>query len=575
MIGDPSINILGASGKGGAGHTSPYHQYSQVFTPKSLKELMRLCEYVFYSSPHIYAALRKFGEYPITKLIYNTTNPTLKAKYENVLEEALRIRELLLAATWDKFVYGNGFISLYQPFTRFLNCPHCQSRTNIQRISYTFTLADIKFTFVCPNCHKNAVIGPKGVIDTKLAIPRKMNFIRWDPKQITIDHNDITGESIYYYAIPDKLKKLLSSGNKLLIDTMPMGFIEAASKGKHFKFAEDSIYRLKIGGPAGICSEWGLPPLLSVLNSYHYTQVLRKANEAIALDHLVPFRVLHPAQASGQGDPISMLNLRQWQDNMKRNIGQWRRDPLHLMFAPVPLGVTQMGGQGRALLTLGEIQEAEKGMVSALGIPMEFIYGGLTGSGMEATLRLIENQLESHISEIKGLLQWCANKVGRFLGWETVDVGLVKFRLTDDVQNKQTVFGMWQMGVSQGKPIISNSTIAEMYHIDMEDENKKIKQEALDAVRQSKETEVEIQKLHQNLAQQAQEEFMQGSGLNYDQHAVMRAADEKAQEIMSVDPNTQRSMMIQLQREDFVLYSVVLQRLHQMKLTQQREQKQE
>jgi len=402
-------------------------------------------------------------------------------------------------------------------------------------------------------------------------LSRKVNFIRWDPKLMDIDHNPMTGESEYYYTIPQDIIQRVNGGHKTLIDTLPMGFLEAIKANKKFKFHRDALLHMKVGGPAGINPQWGLPPLLAVINSFHYTAILRKANEAIALDHLVPFRIIHPAQGSGGGDPLTNMTLTKWRESLKTNLKQWRMDPLHMMISPVPLGLTQVGGQGRALLTLGEIQEAEKNIVAALGIPIEFLYGGLTGKGMEATLRLIENQLETHINDLLDLLQWVDDKCATFLGWDKLDVGMTKFRMVDDYGTKQIILQLWMQGkTGQTPPVISDDTIMTMHDIDREKEQRKIHQEKLDEIRDSMDMEQDVAKLQNSLKQQIESELQQqgmgGPGpMGYNQQQILAEADRIVQEqLLPVDEGTRKSMLHQLQVEDAVMYAVVIQRLEQV-----------
>jgi hypothetical protein len=560
---DNYFGLTGMTDNNVAPHPNPYYEYTQVFTPRRLKELFKWCEFLFYNSPHIYSALRKFGEYPITDITYDTINDALRHKHKYLLERVIRARELLIKATLDKYVYGNAFISMYQPFIRYLKCPKCGVQTNIEYLDYQYSVRNIQFTFTCDHCKQMVIAKKEHVIDKKLTQSRKVNFIRWDPKLMDIDYNDITGVSIYYYTIPQTIIQRVNAGHKHLIDSLPLGFLEAIKSNKRFKFAPKAIFHMKIGGPAGINPQWGLPPLLSVLQLFHYTAILRKANEAIALDHLVPFRILHPAPASGNSDPVIQMSLSRWQDSFKQNLRQWRKDPLHMMFAPVPVGLTQIGGQGRALLTLGEVQEAEKNIVAALGIPIEFIYGGLTGSGMEATLRLIENQLETHINDLLDLLQWVDDKCAQFLGWERVSVSMTKFRMVDDNTNKGVVLQMWLQGQQGGAQIVSNETLAKMYDIDLENENRLIKQETLDNVRKQQTIQREIMNLQNAMAEQVKMEAQQNGPMNYNQQEIISRADQTVQQLMQVDDGTRKSMLHQLQVEDFVLYSVVIQRLEQ------------
>lgn len=545
-------------------HPNPYYTYSQIYSPKRLKELFKWCEYLFYNSAHIYSALRKFGEYPITDVTYNTTNTSLKEKHKYLLENVIRARELLIKATLDKYVYGNAFISMYQPFIRYLKCPNCRTMTNIQNIKYKFNVSKISFSFHCEVCKSDQQVGEDGVVDKKLMLSRKVNFIRWDPKLMDIDHNPMTGESTYYYTLSQDVIQRVNSGHKTLIDSLPLGFLKAIKTGKKFKFAPGAVFHMKVGGPAGINPQWGLPPLLSTLQLFHYAAILRKANEAIALDYVVPFRILHPAQSSNVADPLTTISLKRWQENMSAHFKQYRRDPLHVMYAPIPVGMTQIGGQARALLTLGEVQEAEKNIVAALGIPIEFLYGGLTQSGMEATLRLIENQLETHINDLKDLLQWVDDKCAQFLGWNKIQVSLKKFRMVDDYQKQNVIFQIWSQGKQGGAPIISDTYMAEAYDIDLKEQEDQIKQEQLDSIRRQQEMQLETQKIQNNIAQQVQMEAQQQvGGVQYDQQQIIGQADQLVQQMMAMDAGTRRSKLHELQVTDFIMYSVVVQRLEQ------------
>jgi hypothetical protein len=1010
-----TFDLLGAGGptSPAEGHPNPYYNYSQIYSPKRLKELFKWCEYLFYNSAHIYSALRKFGEYPITEVIYETTNKALKDKHKNLLERVIRARELLIKATLDKYVYGNAFISMYQPFIRYLKCTKCQTLTNVQNINYKFSVRQVSFSYTCPACKADVTASREGIIDRKLMLSRKVNFIRWDPKLMDIDHNPMTGDSVYYWTIPQDLMQGVNSGHKTLIDTLPLGVLQAIKEGKKFKFAQDAIFHMKIGGPAGISPQWGLPPLISTLQLFHYTAILRKANEcvspealietpegliraddvrvgnlvrgcsgawcsvtdknyrpareeevgirvtiagmrglgqvyspkhpiltlqhlnpdnkqqireasgstygkhygqgkrppgkileyphlyeetycpaeqlsvgdyalyprmlpvepqivdvakytglaatdnyvygmccqetaeafekvengegvehntsgktakrifkqdntpkrfpakipmtsdlayilgwyagdgscnkssvifslgtddnawplcqaikrvfdlpvhsnmntegnlntiticnvvirklikgmisggarekrapieilngpndvklaylkglweadgylrenrgvlatsslnqaydvyrlllhlgcianirslwnpislivkgedyrlirngrhypvsingpskerlaalwegkedipevktgksgfiwknyyavrvckleevredtyidfkvakeetfsvagicshnSIALDFLTPYRILHPAQASGNADPVVQISLAKWKDEMSDHIKQWRRDPLHIMFSPIPIGMVQVGGQGRALLTLGEVQEAEKNIVAALGIPMEFLYGGLTKGGMEATLRLIENQLETHVNDLKDLLQWADDKCAQFLGWEKIPVSLTKFRMVDDYERQGTLFQIWSQGKQTGTEIVSDQTLEQTLDLDHKREQDQIKQEKLDTIRRQQEMEIEIRKLQDNMATRVQLEAQQGPQ-SYNQQQIIAQADDIVQQFLNLDPGTRRSKLHQLQVEDLVMYSVVIQRLEQQQTSE-------
>jgi hypothetical protein len=532
-----------------ASHPNPAYDFLTGFVPRKLKDLFRWGEYILYNSPHIYAALQKFGSLAVTDIEFGTSNDQLKKRYKKLFSKTLKIKNALLQASLDKHVYGNYFCSIYFPFVRYLKCNACDHMINIAMVDYQFELKTLKFAYTCKRC-KKATTGK--VADRKLLAADKIHIIRWDPKDVDIDFNAISGQSVYYLNIPEEVKAKVKLGSKHVINGTPIEMLAAIRDNKTFRFEKDAIFHMKVTGPAGLDPQWGLPPLASTIKLFLYTMVLRKANEAIALDHIVPFRVIHPAQASAN-NIMEMLNMHKWQDEFKENYKRFRRDPLHLMTSPTPVGVANVGGDGRAMLTLGELQEAEKAIMAALGIPQEFLYGGLTKAGMEATLRLIENQLQGHADDLGDLLQWFTDRISKFLGWETIEADLVPLKMVDDTETKQLV-----MSLATGEaPVVSLTTVLERLGVDPDEEREKRFQEAMDEARHKLRMNAELRKLQNTLAEQVRQQLEGQAGMSYDPNAVMQAAGEQVQQMMAMDPHSRDSAMAQLQQTDPVMYAVV------------------
>lgn len=562
---DLSSSDLESLFRNNTSHPNPMFDFLTGFVPRRLRDLFIWMEYLYYNSAQIFAALKKFSEYPITDITYTTTNSALEKRVKNLHTKQLKVKALLIQCGLDRWIYGNSFVSVYQPFVRFLKCPECGKMTNIEHVNYRFKIKKIAFEYTCRKC-KSVVNGK--VIDRRLTNPEKIHVIRWDPKQMDIDYNPITGESVYYYSISKDIKDKVLKGNKHLLNTMPMSFLKAVETNKLYRFAPDQIYHMKVAPPAGIDQQWGFPPLTAAIKLFFYAAVLRKANEAIALDHIVPFRILHPAQNVSSGDPIQQISLNTLFEEVRSGLRRWRRDPLTIMTAPVPVGMTQIGGDGRALLTLGEVKEAEDGIIAAMGIPREFIYGGLSFTGSAITLRMLENQLLTYTGELNELLQWTTDRCCKILGWKSVECELTEFKLIDDVQQKQLL-----LQLNQGQQqLVSNTTIGELNDIDIKEERTKRKQEALDEVRFQHELQVQVNQLQNSLAQQVQNQSLMGQqGLAYDQQQVISHADQLVQQLMGMDYGGRKSFLHSLQVEDFVMYSVVVQRLEEAQTQSKRQ----
>ena len=471
----------------------------------------------------------------------------------------------MVTAGVDRHVYGNSFVSVYFPFKRFLICPECKSKYAIRKVSYKFKIRkkSAGFYYTCKDCGKHV----KGKVDDeKIRQPRDINIIRWDPKHIDIEGNPVTGDKEYYYEIPSAIKERIRSGDKHMLATMPMAFIDCIAQKKLFKFAKGKIYHMKADAPAGIDSRWGFPPLTATLKQFFYVAVLRKANEAIALEHVVPFRVMHPQQSTASADPTVTISLSNWLNETKLNMKAWRRDPLHLMFSPVPVGVTNVGGQGRALMVTGEIVEAENSIIAAMGIPREFIYGGLSATGSSVTLRMLENQLLNYTTQLIDMGQWVTNQCAEFLGWKKVRIDLTPFKLVDDVPQKMAILQANQMS---GGTLLSNTTLAAMFDIDIEKERKLRMQEMMDETRNQMETDQKLQEQQSTLADRARSSAHMEQPQGYDQQAIIAQADQMTQQLAAMDEGTRKSFLHSLQVEDLVMYAVVIQRWEEMQTQNQ------
>ena len=553
--------VLGFGGRNAASHPNPMYDYLTGFVPRKLKDLFKWAEYLGFHSAHVYGVVRKFGEYPITRFIYESNSEEEKTRHKKLFEEDLRLKGFLTLVSYDVWLYGNSFVSVYEPIKRELVCPHCGTKEDIAAATYKFNLSKLQFTHDCKQCRRKAVLSK--VEDHKLRDPTKIALIRWDPKLIDIEHNRVTGESVYYYQIPRDDVSKVRGGNKTHINHMPLEILRAMQERKTFEFAPGALYHLKMPGPAGVQAQWGFPPITSAIKNFLFTAVLRRANEAIALEHITPFRIIHPLAASGAGDPLTTIPLDRWKSEMERNMRLFRRDPLRIQFSPVPVGVQNIGGEGRALLTLGELQEAEKSIVLSLGVPMEFLSGGLGQTRGEITLRMIENQLQTHIENLNALVQWVERKVASFMSWASIRMRLADFKMIDDVENKQLKIQLWQ------SQLLSNTTMAEMLDVDLDHERKQRREDALADARSEQETSVALQKLQQSISTQAQQQALQNQGgLAYDQQQILAKAQPIAEEMAGYDAGTRRSRLDSLKGEDFVMYCMTKELLEQMQQDQ-------
>ena len=93
-----------------------------------------------------------------------------------------------------------------------------------------------------------------------------------------------------------------------------------------------------------------------MLKDAFYLQLMKKAQEAILLEHIVPLRVMFPQAASGTTDPFTTVNLVDWKEQVSAEIARWRYDHNYIPVLPLPIGNQSIGGDGKALLMSNEMR---------------------------------------------------------------------------------------------------------------------------------------------------------------------------------------------------------------------------
>lgn len=448
-------------------YPSPFFDIGHTYLPSSVKQMFRWCRYYFMVNPLINAVVFKMSEYPVTDIILDTENEELKDKWRDFLLNHLRYRAFQIETGLDFHTYGNAAVSIFYPFIKNLRCKNCGFTKPVRDSKYD--IRNFQFEWVCPKCDSH---GPAKAFDHYIKAPRGIRLIRWNPEDIDIRYNDLTGEYQYYYEIPTQMKNDITMGKKSTVETVPQLFIDALRLRKSVVFSKDNIYHFKRPTLAGKDRGWGTPMILPVLKDTFYLQVLRKAQEAIALEHIVPLRVLFPQAGSATSDPYTSVNLQNWQDQIGSEIRRWRSDNNYIPILPLPIGHQTIGGDGRALLLSQEIRVWSEHIVAGMGIPVELVFGGLSYSGSNVSLRMLENTFLGYLQDQKSLLRWVIKNVSDYLGWPEVSSRFKPFKMADDLQRKAYLFQLSQSG-----KLSDESLLADADH-DSSKEDKLINREA-------------------------------------------------------------------------------------------------
>jgi hypothetical protein len=439
-------------------YPSPFFDLSSTYLPRNVRELFRYCEYYFMTNPLINAVISKMSEYPVTEITLDMEQTELKKKWERILDEVLDLRAFLIEAGLDYFTFGNCYVTFSYPFTKRLTCKACNKTFNAENVIDSWVFHNYKFTFKkCPNCKARADAKAEDIYTTNLP---KLKLMRWDPKRILVMHNSITGRSYYFFMMPNVYHNDLQLGRKYIVLNTPQKFIYAAKKGRPLKFSDNEIFHLKRPMISGHSSGYGTPLMLPVLKDTFFLQLLKKSQEAIALEHIVPLRVLFPQSPNATGNVLQNVSLRNWRSQVWGELARWKQDQNYMPILGYPLGFQSIGGDGKALMLSQEIGVWSEQIVSGMGVPREFIFGGLSYSGSNVSLRMLENSFLSYRSQLSKLMDWVIRKVGIYMGnWETPKARFRDFKMADDLQRKMFMFQMNQAMKISDETLLSESDL--------------------------------------------------------------------------------------------------------------------
>lgn len=438
------------------GYPSPFFDVAHTYLPVTVKQLFRWCRYYFMTNPLINATVFKLAEYPVTDILVDHSNRDISSKWTEYIQDHLRYRALQIEIGLDFFCYGNAMLSLSYPFKKWLTCLHCRYSAPASKIRNHWILSNYNFRLKCPSCGQTSDAHAK---DFFIRDARGIKVIRWNPEDVEITYNDVTGEYTYFYTIPSTVRNDILIGRKELVEATPQVYISALKEGKGIAFSKDNFFHMRRPSLATMDRGWGTPLLLPVLKDVFYLQIMKKAQEQILLEHIVPLRFLFPQGGSGTSDVFSTVNLVEWREHVASEIARWRWDQNYIPIMPLPIGNQTIGGDGRALLLTGEIQQWSEQIIMGMGVPREFLMGGMSYAGTNVSMRMLENAFIGYILRHKALLRWVVSEIGHFMGWPVPNTRFKPFKMADDLQRKAYYAQLNQMGKVSDTTLLADADL--------------------------------------------------------------------------------------------------------------------
>ncbi|NDD53126.1 hypothetical protein EBZ39_04465 [bacterium] len=464
------------SGQGGYGNMGrgiaaderfpdPFCDVASLSMPESIQTAIRWCEYIMNANGVYRQAIDRVVSYFITDIEVgdlgeNTIGREEKEKLKVFLEDTIGIKNVLHTVGLDFLTYGNSFTSLLIPFRRYLSCKKCGLEMPLRKIhnlkQCNFKWDDFQFHATCPQCKHTGVWRH---IDRRAGSEEGISVKRWPPLEIEILWDPYSNKCTYVWKIPEDYRNQIKQGYLHYLENASWEVIEAVKEGKNLMFDDGVIFHLKEDALAGMRNRgWGISRILTNFRQAWYAQILHRYNEAIALDYIVPFRVITPAPKGGDaasGDPVHTINLSSFQSRVSAMLRARRSDPARWNVLPFPVNYQALGGDASQLAPRDLIDQALETLLKCIGMPIELFNGTLTLQAAPAALRLFEANWNHLPHNLNRFLKNLADTIAKTMSWEPASVKLTRVTHADDL-NRQ----MAKLQLMQGAQISKTTGLA-------------------------------------------------------------------------------------------------------------------
>lgn len=482
----------------GVRYPSPFFDIASTYLPRNTKELFQWCKYYSVYDDISSSVIRQLAAFPVTQVVFEEPDRELRDRYRRLFEDQLGLKAFCIEIGLDYFTFGNAYISILYPFRRYLECPKCHHRQEVTRAKYKWQ--NLKFMGDCPSCSAGDVVFE--LFDHFIPHKNGIKLWRWDPERIDVVASEGSAATKYYYTLEQRTVALIRDGDRHTLHNCPRAFIDSVRAGSPILMDQESVYHFK--RPSRSDSSMpgiGISVLAGVLKKLFYKQVLLKAQEALAHQHIVPLWVFCP-EANADLNPFTDINLGHWRMRVEQEVRKWRRDPNYIPILPIPIKFQQIGGDQAEAGIHQQLELVNKEIAAGMNVPIEFVYGGMSYSGASVSVRLQENTFASYQYELNRVIEhFIVRNICRFLGWKPIRTKLQSLKMADDVQQKAAMQLLLQGG------IVSRSTMLAMWGIDYDEEKEQRTKEAQDLSKEMEEqmkAQARAQAVYQETLQHAQ-----------------------------------------------------------------------
>lgn len=494
----------------GKDFADPWDDYASRVVPRSLQTVIRWGQRLALSNPIYRSAYERLNRFFMTNIVVDECDDVTKRNYQDFFGRRIKARRVMPILADDRSSVGNSFSSMITPFRRYLRCRKCGSERPINKVP-DYVFENKEFHGRCPDCGKKTIFRRED--RSHINANSEFRIMRWYPHHMVLRYNALTGDVEYRYRIPSEDVTAIKAGDTLYMERTPWELIEAALENCMFKFDPSKLYHMKEETLAGVrTAGWGMPRFMTTFRQAYYVQVLHRYNETLALDYIMPLRVVFPKQA-GPNDPISSLSMNLMGSNMASIFNKARSDPATFNFIPFPVESVNLGGEGVSMATKDMMDSANVELMDGMSVPAELHRGNMKTDGAPMAIRVMQSTHQHIVDDYDDWLQWCADEAAVLNNWRSARVTMQPVTMADDIERKQMY-----MQLASAKQISMGTAYAPL-GLDYEEEQYRMARE--DRLNQKIQREVERQQMAQAELDQRLEEMKVQKQQPQDQGAGM------------------------------------------------------
>ncbi len=392
----------------------------RIVVPVRAKTYYRYAEF-FFTHTAIGTAILKKARFAIQDIKIRSNNPELEDRAKKMIR-VIKLREKIVKTCRDYDIYGISAVFPMYAIDKVIVCESCGDTYLLKDLTHTGdpeykwdSSGEGSIQYKCRNkkCSaygKNASFKMRDRKDSSNL--KRMSIAVWSPNNIEAVYNKITDTKQYKLYIDKEMRNLIRRGDHYILCTTPQIYIRAALKNRRIVINPSKLFIFE--APTMNIQGMPIPPMVMAFQDLYTRMKYVQANANVAEELMVPFRMLYPiwrGESGGHLPRTQTINSLTWRQSVLSQYKKWKKDNKHVMVMPIEMGSKDFWGAGKLLVLGRELRENMSDILATIGVPIEFIFGGVTWSRQNVSAIILENTFKQFGMLVQELLDFIAEKI--------------------------------------------------------------------------------------------------------------------------------------------------------------------